>query len=110
MDAGCEFNMYASDITRTFPASGTFSPPQKDLYEAVLNAQKGLIDATTVERKVSLNELQRIGVLPLSPLNYRWRQADSGTACSSLEQELKQIGFHISRGDVQHRLVSSISA
>ena len=61
MDAGCEFGMYAADITRTFPASGTFSAPQKDLYEAVLSAQKGLINAASVWGRVSLNELQRIG-------------------------------------------------
>jgi Xaa-Pro aminopeptidase len=36
IDAGCELDGYASDITRTFPVSGRFSGPQKDLYELVL--------------------------------------------------------------------------
>ncbi|MCX7217830.1 MAG: M24B family metallopeptidase, partial [Burkholderiales bacterium] len=39
IDAGCEFDSYASDITRTFPANGKFSPAQKTLYELVLTAQ-----------------------------------------------------------------------
>ncbi|GAC39079.1 Xaa-Pro aminopeptidase [Paraglaciecola psychrophila] len=39
IDAGCEWQGYASDITRTFPVSGAFSNEQKQLYELVLNAQ-----------------------------------------------------------------------
>lgn len=39
IDAGCELDGYASDITRTFPVSGRFSAPQRDLYEVVLAAQ-----------------------------------------------------------------------
>lgn len=39
IDAGCELDGYASDITRTFPVNGSFSAPQKDLYELVLAAQ-----------------------------------------------------------------------
>lgn len=43
IDAGCELDGYASDITRTFPVSGRFSGPQKDLYELVLAAQAAAI-------------------------------------------------------------------
>lgn len=39
IDAGCEFDMYAADITRTFPVNGKFSGEQKQLYELVLKAQ-----------------------------------------------------------------------
>lgn len=39
IDAGCELDGYAADITRVFPVSGKFSPVQKDLYELVLAAQ-----------------------------------------------------------------------
>jgi len=45
IDAGCELDGYASDITRTFPVSGKFSGPQKDLYEIVLASQLAAIDA-----------------------------------------------------------------
>ena len=46
IDAGCELNGYASDITRTFPVSGRFSGPQKAIYELVLEAQTAAINAT----------------------------------------------------------------
>ena len=39
IDAGCELDGYASDITRTFPVNGRFSGPQRDIYELVLAAQ-----------------------------------------------------------------------
>lgn len=45
IDAGCELDGYASDITRTFPVNGKFSGPQKDLYELVLAAQYAAIEA-----------------------------------------------------------------
>jgi len=46
IDAGCELDSYASDITRTFPANGRFSGPQKALYEIVLAAQAAAITET----------------------------------------------------------------
>ncbi len=44
IDAGSEYQGYASDITRTFPVNGIFSEPQRQLYQIVLNAQKAAID------------------------------------------------------------------
>lgn len=44
MDAGASFNGYAADITRTFPARGTFTPPQRELYTALLNVQQQVIE------------------------------------------------------------------
>jgi Xaa-Pro aminopeptidase len=46
IDAGCELDSYASDITRTFPANGQFTGPQKELYELVLAAQTAAIAET----------------------------------------------------------------
>jgi Xaa-Pro aminopeptidase len=43
IDAGCELDGYASDITRTFPVNGTFSGPQRAVYELVLAAQTAAI-------------------------------------------------------------------
>jgi Xaa-Pro aminopeptidase len=43
IDAGCEYQGYASDITRTFPVNGRFTPPQRELYELVLEAQLAAI-------------------------------------------------------------------
>ena len=45
IDAGCELDGYASDITRTFPVNGKFSGPQRDLYELVLAAQHAAVEA-----------------------------------------------------------------
>jgi Xaa-Pro aminopeptidase len=44
IDAGCEMDGYASDITRTFPVNGKFSPEQKAIYEIVLAAQHAAIE------------------------------------------------------------------
>lgn len=43
VDAGCELEYYAADVTRTFPVNGRFSPPQRALYELVLRAQEAAI-------------------------------------------------------------------
>ena len=46
IDAGCELDGYASDITRTFPADGRFTGPQRELYDLVLASQQAAVDAT----------------------------------------------------------------
>ena len=46
IDAGCEYELYASDITRTFPVGGRFTPEQRAVYEVVLEAQYAAIDKT----------------------------------------------------------------
>ena len=43
IDAGCEVEGYASDITRTFPVNGKYSPAQREIYDIVLAAQKAAI-------------------------------------------------------------------
>jgi Xaa-Pro aminopeptidase len=45
IDAGCELDGYAADITRTFPVNGRFSGAQRDVYQLVLSAQLAAIDA-----------------------------------------------------------------
>lgn len=47
IDAGCEYNYYASDITRTFPVNGKFSEAQAKVYDCVLNIQKQTIAMVT---------------------------------------------------------------
>ncbi|ODO07430.1 xaa-Pro aminopeptidase [Cryptococcus wingfieldii CBS 7118] len=85
IDAGCEHHMYTSDITRSFPVSGRFTAPQRDLYEAVLNAQKECIKRCQVSDRVNLSELHR-------------------ASCGLLLEELRQIGFRLSVGDVERTL------
>ncbi len=47
IDAGCELEGYAADITRSFPVNGHFTGPQRDAYEIVLAAQTAAIEAIT---------------------------------------------------------------
>ncbi|KAJ3783587.1 peptidase M24 [Lentinula aff. detonsa] len=82
IDAGCEYNGYASDITRTYPANGTFTQPQRDLYSAVLSAQKALVALCHEGSDLNLYELHR-------------------KSCELLRQELLQLGFHLHPGDLE---------
>jgi len=58
IDAGVEYQYYASDITRSFPANGKFTEAQRKIYQVVLNAQEAVIDA--VKPKMAWIELQQI--------------------------------------------------
>jgi Xaa-Pro aminopeptidase len=53
VDAGCELDGYASDITRTFPVNGRFTDPQRALYALVLEAQRAAIAAVKPGRRWS---------------------------------------------------------
>lgn len=50
IDAGCEYDSYASDITRTFPANGRFTGPQRALYDLTVAAQQAAVQATAPGR------------------------------------------------------------
>ena len=63
VDAGGEWDGYASDITRTFPANGVFSPPQRALYSIVLKAQKAAI--AMISPGVSFYEVHKVAMLAL---------------------------------------------
>ncbi len=73
IDAGCEYENYASDVTRTFPVSKKFSSVQRDLYEIVLESQlkainevspgKRFVDAYNKAVFVLVNGLKEIGLL-----------------------------------------------
>jgi len=58
VDAACEFSMYASDITRTVPVNGHFTPRQREIYNVVLGAQQAAIDAF-VAGKSKINDRDR---------------------------------------------------
>jgi Xaa-Pro aminopeptidase len=73
VDAGCEVNGYASDITRTFPVNGKFTQAQRDIYDVVLEVQLACIEATktgtTVKQRQDLSiellteGMKKIGLL-----------------------------------------------
>lgn len=60
VDAGGEYEGYGTDITRTFPANGTFTAPQREIYQIVLDAQKAAIDA--IKPGVSFTNLTSIAL------------------------------------------------
>ena len=64
IDAGCEYQYYASDITRTFPVNGRFSQAQKTIYNMVLKTQQKLIDL--IKPGVAWDTLQKSCVRSLT--------------------------------------------
>lgn len=84
IDAGCEYKYYASDITRTFPANGRFSEPQRAIYELVLAAQEAIIaeikpgvawnDLEIICDRVIAEGLVRLGLLQGDPQELAQRQ------------------------------------
>jgi len=76
IDAGCELDGYASDITRTFPANGVFSPAQRDVYNLVLASQEASIAATLpgarfIDPHEAVVNVLSQGLLDLGLLNAR---------------------------------------
>lgn len=73
IDAGCELDYYASDITRTIPVNGKFTPDQRAVYDIVLEAQLAAIDKTRKDNhwnephdaavKVITRGLKKLGLL-----------------------------------------------
>ena len=87
IDAACEYQLYASDITRTFPVNGKFSPEQKALYEVVLKAQLAAIDAVRIGN--SYKEPHRIAVRILVQ-----GLLDLGLMQGNIEQIIESESFH----------------
>lgn len=77
VDAGGEYGTYITDITRTWPNSGKFTPAQRDLYNAVLKAQRSTVSLCRASANTTLNKLHSI--------------TERG-----LRQELTQLGFDLS--------------
>ncbi|KAI0888326.1 aminopeptidase-like protein [Annulohypoxylon maeteangense] len=77
VDAGGEYGTYITDITRTWPISGRFTPAQKDLYNAVLRAQRSSISLCRASANVTLDSLHRITE-------------------NALCDQLQQLGFDVS--------------
>ncbi|KAL6714373.1 aminopeptidase [Lecanora helva] len=77
VDAGGEYGGYITDITRTWPVSGKFSPAQRDLYNAVLATQRRCVSFCRANASLSLDSLHDMAEL-------------------DLKDQLKQIGFNMS--------------
>ncbi len=86
IDAGCEVDGYAADITRTFPVNGKFSTVQKDVYEVVLAAQAAAIGA--VRPGVRWNEPHEAALRVLAQ-----GMIDLGLCRGSLDAVLESEGY-----------------
>ncbi len=86
IDAGCELDGYASDITRTFPANGIFSGPQRALYDIVLAAQGAAIACTSPAHHWNAGHDAAIRVLTQGLL-------DEGLIHGTLEQAIETAAY-----------------
>ncbi|EOA91604.1 aminopeptidase [Exserohilum turcicum] len=82
VDAGAQYGGYVTDITRTWPVSGKFSPAQKDLYNLLLSVQRTCVSLCRTSSNFTLDQLHH-------------------TAANSLAAGLKDLGFDMSRDAIQ---------
>ena len=71
VDAACEYSMYASDITRTVPVNGHFTPRQREIFDIVLGAQQAAINAF-VAGKSKINDRDRLDPDSLDTVSYNY--------------------------------------
>lgn len=73
MDIGCEYNHYCADITRTIPASGKFTPQQKEIYNIVLEANNAVI--AMLKPGVTMAQMDSVARAVLAKYGYEkyWR-------------------------------------
>ena len=90
IDAGFEYNGYASDFTRTYPANGQFSPLQAEVYEAVLEAQKQVIEASKPDAK-----MEDLHILAARTMMQGLKDADivSGSIDELMEKDVFALFF-----------------
>ncbi|WP_138430852.1 aminopeptidase P family protein [Fodinibius saliphilus] len=90
IDAGYECNGYASDYTRTYPANGKFSSTQAEIYEAVLEAQKQVIEASKPDVK-----MEDLHILAARVMMQGLKDADivSGSIDDLMEEDIFALFF-----------------
>jgi intermediate cleaving peptidase 55 len=81
VDAGAEYGGYITDISRTWPINGKFTPAQRDLYNVLLSVQRHCVSLCHAESNLSLDKLHKI-------------------ASSKLEEGLKDLGFDMSNSAI----------
>jgi len=81
VDAGGEYGTYITDISRTWPVNGKFSPAQRDLYEAVLNVQRTSVALCRESANLSLDDIH-------------------GVTTRGLVDQLKLIGFDVNMSNI----------
>ena len=90
IDAGCEFELYASDITRTYPINGKFSSSQKIIYELVLEAQKAAITKVITGNTFDQPHKEALDILVQGLVDLKFCQ---GSVDQVIEEKLYQKFF-----------------
>jgi Xaa-Pro aminopeptidase len=97
IDAGCELDGYASDITRTFPANGTFTGPQRALYELVLASQQAAVDATRAGARFTDPHEASVRVLAQGMLDLGLLDKDTVGAVQDVIEKRAYFQFYMHR-------------
>jgi Xaa-Pro aminopeptidase len=97
IDAGCELDGYASDITRTFPANGVFSGPQKDLYNLVLASQDAAVAATKAGARFTDPHDATVRVLSQGLLDLGLLQANKHGSLDDVIEKRAYFAFYMHR-------------
>lgn len=97
IDAGCELDGYASDITRTFPADGRFSAAQRALYELVLASQDAAVAATRAGARFSDPHEASVRVLAQGMLDLGLLDADKVGSLQDVIEKRAYFPFYMHR-------------
>ena len=97
IDAGCELDGYASDITRTFPADGKFTGPQRALYELVLASQDAAVAATRAGQRFNDPHEATVAVLAQGLLDLGLLDADKVGGVQDVIEQRAYFPFYMHR-------------
>ncbi|MEO7939823.1 MAG: aminopeptidase P N-terminal domain-containing protein [Burkholderiaceae bacterium] len=97
IDAGCELDGYASDITRTFPANGRFTGPQRALYDLVLASQDAAVAATRAGARFTDPHEASVQVLAQGMLDLRLLDPDKVGTLQDVIDKRSYFQFYMHR-------------
>lgn len=97
IDAGCELDGYASDITRTFPANGKFTGPQRALYDLVLASQDAAVAATKAGNRFNDPHEATVKVLSQGMLDLGLLNADKVGNVDDVIEKRAYFAFYMHR-------------
>ena len=97
IDAGCELDGYASDITRTFPADGKFTGPQRALYDLVLASQYAAVAATRAGNRFNDPHNATLRVLSQGMLDLGLLDADKVGGVDDVIEKRAYAAFYMHR-------------
>ena len=97
IDAGCELDGYASDITRTFPANGKFTGPQRALYDLVLASQDAAVTATKAGARFTDPHEATVAVLAQGLLDLKILDANKAGSAQDVIAQRAYFPFYMHR-------------